>query len=363
MDPGLFSIGVEEEYQLVDPDSGALRGRAPEFLGGAGPAKAEFQRTMLEVTTPICGGAREARERLLARRRELAAQAAERGLALAAAGLHPVGPYPPSQVSDGSLFRMVAARGGVITRELHIFGLHVHVGVPSREAAVRAMCGATPFIPHLLIPTASSPFYRAQDTQFQSFRMMLRDMSPRVGLPLPIGSVEEYDRLERLLAGGPVDPELNSPIAWDIRPSARYPTLEFRFFDANPWPETIELVVALARALTATFADRPAPQMSGTELQLIRENRWRAARFGADTRFFRLDPVTGETRSARDSLLALVDRLAPIAERLGDGASLGLAGEVLERGSVASAMREVYERDSSFPAVTRWLIEQTAPWV
>jgi carboxylate-amine ligase len=360
MDQGEYLVGVEEEYQLVDPESGSLRGRAPEFVGGEGPAKEEFQRTMLEVATPICGSAREACENLFGRRRELAAQATSRGLAIAAAGLHPLGPYPPSQITDKTHYRGVAARGGAPARELHIFGLHIHIGVPSREAAIRAMCGATPYIPYLLIPTASSPFLRGQDTGFQSFRLLLRDMSARVGIPLPIVSVAEYDRLERILAGGPVDPARNSPISWDIRPSARYPTLEFRFFDATPWPDTIELTVALVRALTATFADRPAPQMTGTEMQLIRENRWRAARFGFETSFFRLDPVTGEQRSARDSFLALIDRLGPIAERLGDGASLALAGAVLGRGNAALEMRRVYERNSSFPEVVRWVVEQTS---
>lgn len=359
MDQGRFLIGVEEEYQLVDPESGALRGRAPELLRGAGPAKREFQRTMLEVATPICGSAREAATRLLERRQALAVQAAERGLAIAAAGLHPLGPYPAAQVSEGAHYRRTAARGGAVTRELHIFGLHVHVGVPSREAAIRAMCGAAPYIPYLLIPAASSPFHRGRDTEYQSFRLALRDMSPRVGLPLPVSSVAEYDRLERILAGGSADSSRNSPLAWDIRPSAHYPTLEFRFFDATPWPATIEFVVALARALTATFADRPVPQLSSTEIQLIRENRWRAARFGLETHFFRLDPVTGETRIAREGLLALVERLGPIAERLGDGASLGLVEEILSRGSVADALREAYVRSGSFPEVMRWLIDET----
>jgi carboxylate-amine ligase len=359
MDQGRFFIGVEEEYQLVDPESGALRGRAPEFLRGAVPAKAEFQRTMLEVDTPICATAREAVTRLLERRRVVASYAAERGLAIAAAGLHPVGPYPPAQVSEGAHFRRTAARGGAVARELHIFGLHVHIGVPSREAAVRAMCGVSPYIPYLLIPTASSPFHRGRDTDYQSYRLVLRDTSPRVGVPLPMSSAAEYERLEAILAGGAPDPEGNSPLAWDIRPSARYPTLEFRLFDATPWPATIEFVVALARALTATFADRPTPQSSGTELQLIRENRWRAARFGLETLFFRLDPVAGELRPARAGLLALVERLGPMAERLGDGSSLELVDEVLARGSVARALREVYTRSFSFPEVMRWLIAET----
>lgn len=359
MDPAQFTIGVEEEYQVVDPDSGALRGRALEVLSEGGPGKIEFQRTMVEVDTPVCTSAREATAHLLARRRALAEMAAARGLALAASGLHPVGPYPASQVSDVYHYRQVAASGGVPARELHIFGLHIHVGMPSREAAIRAMCGAAPYIPHLLIPAASSPFHRGQDTDFESFRLILRDKSPRVGIPLPIASVAEYDALERILAGGRVDPVQGSPIAWDIRPSVRYPTVEFRFLDATPWGATIELLTALARALAVIFADRPTTQPSGTELQLMRENRWRAARYGWATSLFRLDPVTGEMRTALDSFLALVDRLAPIAARLGDGDTLNLVAEVVDRGSPASAMREVFRRESSFPEVTRWVIEQT----
>jgi carboxylate-amine ligase len=359
MHQGAFTVGVEEEYQLVDPEDGMLRGRAPELLE-EGVGKGEFQRTMIEVTTPICQSAAEARARLVEQRRTLAGVAAEHGLAIAAAGLHPVGPYPRTQISDTPLYRRVAAYGGNVARELHVFGLHVHVGVPSREAAVRAMCGITPYIPHLLIPAASSPFYQGHDTRFQSYRTLLRDMSPRVGLPLPIVSVREFDQLEQLLAGGPVDPRRNSPIAWDVRPSHRYPTLEFRFFDSTPWLDTVELLVALARSLTAMYEDRPAPPLTGTEMQLIRENRWRAARFGMSARFFRLDPVTGETRTAHDSILALVERLAPVAERLGDGGTLALLEPVLERGSAATAMREIFRREGSFPEVVRWVVEETA---
>ncbi|HEX7051867.1 MAG TPA: YbdK family carboxylate-amine ligase [Longimicrobiales bacterium] len=354
-----FTIGVEEEYQVVDPDSGALRGRAPELLAEDGPIREEYQRTMLEVSTPICTLAEEVRRRVAERRSFVQRLAAGKGLAVAAAGLHPVGPYPEEQLSEVESFHRTAARGGAPWRMMHIFGMHVHVAVPDREAAVRAMAGATPFLPHLLVLSASSPFHLGRDTDFQSYRTVLRDMSPRVGPPLPVISIAEYDTLVRLLAGGPVRPGENSPLAWDVRPSERYPTLEFRLFDVGPWLDTVALLAAMARALTAMFADKPVGQQTGTEMQLIRENRWRAARFGLDANFLRLDPPTGEQRDARASIRALGERLAPIAERLGDGDVLADLDRILARGTAATAMREVHQRTSSFPAVVRWVVEQT----
>lgn len=354
-----FTVGVEEEYQLVHTDGGELRGRAPELLAAGGPAKEEFQRTMVEVETPICATAAEVGRRLRERRAQLARLAAAHDLAIAAAGLHPVGPYPSEQVSDVAAYQRIAERGGAPARELHIFGMHVHVAVPDAEAAVRAMCGAAIYIPHLLAPSCSSPFHRGEDSRFESYRTVLRDMSPRVGPPLPVTNATEYGRLVRIL--GPADDlgRGESPIAWDIRPSARYPTVEFRLFDCCPHLDTAVLLVAMARALTAMFHDRPAPQPTGTEMQLLRENRWRAARYGLHARFYRLDPPTGEERGARDAILALIDRLAPIAERLGDGEILAGAERILARGTAASAMRRAWEETGSFPEVVRWVARHT----
>lgn len=358
---GEYTVGVEEEYQLVDPGSGELRGRAPELVE-AGAGKREFQRTMIEVSTEICRSPREAVAELMDLRRRLAAEAATRGLHLASSGMHPVGPYPPAQVTDEGHYRRVAEQGATPTREMHVFGLHVHVGVPSHEAAIHAMYGAALHIPELLLLTASSPFHRARDTGYASYRTVIRDMSPRVGVPIPLSSAEEYDRLELLLAGAPEKLAEKRPISWDIRPSRVFPTLEFRLFDANPWPDAIELAVALARALTAAFAEGPRPLWGGVEYQLLRENRWRAARFGGAARFYRLGPAQGESRPAHDAVRELVDLVGPVAEELGDGASLALVDRVLERGTAAEAMREVYARESSFPAVVDWLVGETRVW-
>ena len=360
MGAGEFPVGVEEEYQVVDPDTGALIGRAPALLVAAdGLAKAEYQRTIVEVASPVCATAAEAGWRAAEGRAALARAAAAQGLAIAAAGLHPVGPYPASQVTDEPRYRELARTGGPQLRDLHIFGLHVHVGVPDLETAVRAMVGATPYTPHLLALCASSPFHRGADTGFASYRTIIRDTFPEVGPAPPMSGAAEYRQLVRLLAGKECDERERCPISWDIRPSSRYPTLEFRFFDVCPWVEDVAVLAAFARALTAMFGDRPPPQRSGTELQLLRENRWRAARHGLDARFFRLDPATGEQRPARDQIRALAERLLPLAERLGDVAALAGVERILQRGNAARAMRRVLQRGSSFPEVTRWVAEQT----
>lgn len=359
MDEAAFTVGVEEEYQLVHPDGYELQGRAPAILETGDPVKEEFQRTMVEVTTSISASALEAAQQIRARRARVARLAAEHGITVAASGLHPVGPYPAEQVSDVAHYRRIAEEGGAPMRELHIFGMHVHVAVPDAEAAVRAMCGAAPYIPHLLAPSCSSPFHRGEDTGFESFRTILRGMSPRVGPPLPVATAREYGRLVRMLCTEGHRSADESPIAWDIRPSQRFPTVEFRFFDCCPSIETATLLIAMARALTVMYHDRPPPQPSGLEQQLLIENRWRAARYGIEARFFRLDPLTGEERGARDLIVALIDRLGPIAERLGDGPVLAGAARVLEQGTASAAMRRVFEETGSYPEVVRWVVERT----
>lgn len=360
-----FEIGIEEEYQLVDPDTGALLGQAPRVLEGGArtPFKPEFQTTMVEVDTAVSLDVAEAIHRLAARRGEAIRQAREQGIALVAAGLHPVGIYPPDRITDTPHYRGVAANGGRVGRELHIFGLHVHVAVPDRESAIRAMCGATPYIPHLIALSASSPLYQGRDTGFASFRTLLRDMFPEVGPPFPVASAAEYERLVAILRGSRFEPGRSSPISWDIRPSPRYPTLEFRFFDACPRLADVAVLAAFARGLTAMFADRPPPQPTGTELHILRENRWRAARYGLDVWFFRLDPATGEERSARDSIRWLVDRLGPIAERLGDGAALRDAERILSEGNAAGTIRAIWRERGSVPEVMAWLVAETAAGV
>ena len=326
-----FGFRIREELQLVEPETGALVGRAPE----PGPAG-----------VPVCGTAEEARRWLVERRRWVAEWAAARGLAVMAAGLNLAG--------RGEAGR--GRRGGGDASGLAGFGMRVEVGVPDREAAVRAMVGAASYVPHLLAVSASSPFHRGRDTGFASFRTILRERQPAAGLPFPVSSAGEYDRLVAVLSGG----GRGNAVGWDLRPGERAPVLEWHFFDVTPWVDVAVFLAACARALTAMFIDRPPSQPTAVEMQLARENRWRAARYGLEARFYRMDPVSGEERGAADANRALVDRLASLAERLGDGPALACVERILERGNAASAMREVYGREGCVRAVARWVIGETA---
>lgn len=354
-----WTVGIEEEYQIVDPQTGRLEGRAPEVLARTrvGEAEAEFQRTMIEVCTPVSTDVDSAVRKLAERRRWVGRAARENGLALAAAGLHPEGAFPASQLTPDQHYWRVAASGGVVARQLHIFGMHIHVAVPDREAAIRVMRAATAYIPHLLALSGSSPLHRGLDTEFQSFRTLIRDMFSRVGPPLPVSSANEYDQLLHTLARA--EGEERGTISWDIRPSERYPTVEFRFFDVVPSLDAVAGIASCVRALTVLCADVRPRAATGLELQLLIENRWRAARHGLEAEFYPLDPVDPERVRAPDAIRALLDRVEPTAARLGDGATLQRVETLLEAGTAADRMRAVYRQTGSLAEVTRWVARET----
>jgi len=393
------AIGIAEAYQFVDPATGALRGCA---LVGAD----------VEAVAPGVATTVEAGRRLAERRRQLAAAASERGLALVAAGLHPMasaatpctdpeagggldlhagtadpetargedfrakpdvdaGALPAGEIPAAADARAGSIHGatvqeGTVPAGLIPFGpvpavsgfeVRVRVSVPGPEAVVRAMMGAAPYTPLLLALSASSPFHGGRDTGYASYRAVLRGASPRSGPPPPIATATELIRLAEILGGRPRARGFR--VAWDLCPDLRGSALEYRFLDCGPWLTTTVLLAALARALTAMFMDRPAPQSTGIELQLQSENRWRAAKYGLDAEFYRLDPLTGDRWPAREALRALIERLAPVMERLGDGAVLDTVDEVLARGAPAAVMRARYARLGSLPAVVRWLADET----
>lgn len=333
-----FAITIEEDLQLVQAGSGELV-RVEPAAGEDAP------------TTAVAGAV----ERVANRRRELESAAPD-GLAPVAAGLHPIGPEaaarsPRSRRSPG---RVETSRQ--ITPPLA--GLRVRVSVPDVEMALRVIGGATPYIPHLLALSASSPFHLGRDTGFDSYRLVLAEAVCGTALPPLLATAAEYEELLRML-GGAASQRLRAP-EWDLRPTSDGTAVEFRFLDATPSLDNVAALAACARSLTVMFADRPAPQPTATELELLRENRRRAARHGLGARFFRMDPATGEERSAPDSVQALVERLAPLAERLGDGAALAGVDRLLRAGNAATAMRRVWEQRRSHAQVVRWLIEETA---
>jgi len=331
-----FAVSLVEEIQLVDRDEGALCGRAPGADGG----------------TPFAETAGRAVSRLARRRRRARKLALERGLTITAAGIHPVGhvrdPGPHTIVED--------LRGTTGAGTTDLFDMRIRIAMPSREMAVRAMCGSAPYLPPLLALAGSSPFHLGEDTGYASFRTVRRDVFPRVGPPLPVATASEFDHLERLFTVP--DAQRDRPLAWDVQPVWGATTLEFRLFDANPRLDVVAFLTASARALATLFADRPPALPSGLEIQVLRENRWRAARYGLDARFLRPD-ARPATWTATAALTALAERLDPVADRLGDGEVMRSLPALLLAGTAAGAMRDVYCQSRSVRAVVDWLIRET----
>jgi glutamate---cysteine ligase / carboxylate-amine ligase len=358
-----FTLGVEEELQLVDVESFELTSRYAEVFGEAARSderiKPELLQSTVEVATepvPTVGAAvAEARE-LRHRAKE---EAEARGVAVISAGTHPFSRYEHQEVTDKPRYaELVEAMQWAVERQL-IFGLHVHVGLDSAEQAITVANGLRTWLPELLAASANSPFWLGRETGLASSRSKVFETMPRSGIPPAFAGFEEFELLvERGVRAGSWDDY--TFLWWDLRPHPRLGTIEIRICDAQTRLETTAVLVALVQSLVATLAER-YERGGALPIQprpLIEENKWRAVRFGLDATL--VDLEHDEERSARDALRALADLAAPAARRLGCDGELGLLEALLERGDGASEQRAAYEGGGgNLLAVAKWLAERT----
>ncbi|HEX5724797.1 MAG TPA: YbdK family carboxylate-amine ligase, partial [Longimicrobiaceae bacterium] len=250
--PDDYTVGVEEEYQLVDAAGGGLRSRARFVIAAdwAREIKPEMQQHTVEVGTRVCEGTRCVRDDLARLRFQAAIAAEAEGLRVVAAGTHPCSPSQGYGFTDAPVYRSLRDEYRDLAEGQAIFGMHVHVGVPRGVDRVRVMNVARLYLPHLLALTASSPFYEGRDTGYASFRAVVWRRWPRSGPPPRLADEAELAALvEWLTATGCVDTPAR--IYWDVRAHHRYPTLEFRVMDATPRLDDAVAAAALARAVVA----------------------------------------------------------------------------------------------------------------
>jgi glutamate---cysteine ligase / carboxylate-amine ligase len=338
------TFGVEEEFHLVDPERRVPAEDAERVLAAAGArgleVEPELQRSQIEVATNVCGTLAELRAQLVASRRDAAAAAADAGLAVVAAGSVPAPldltgqPYPRRRYE-----RMVAEYAKVGRQQL-VCAMQTQVGVDDREQAVAALplVGAWPSV--LLALSASSPYFDGEDTGYASYRAVLWSRWPSAGPPLAFGSAAEYDALVAdLVASGTVsDPGM---VYFDVRPSARYPTLEVRVCDAVPLLADAVTLAGLARALVLTAlraVDGTGPAFTPPRPELVRGAHWRAARSAlADVL---VDPRGAAALPAREVVTALLEHVRPALDELGDWAEVSAGVEsILLRGTSADRQR------------------------
>ena len=359
-----FTLGVEEELQLVDATSFDLTSRYAEVFGEAARhderIKEELLQSTVEVATEPCATVAAAIAEAGELRRRAHEYADEHGVRVLSSGTHPFARYEHQEVTEKPRYiELVDELQWAIERQL-IFGLHVHVGLDSAEQAIHVANALRTWLPELLALSANSPFWHGRDSGLSSTRSKVFDAMPRSGLPPTFDSFDEFSRL--------VDRGVRTNsfadytfIWWDLRPHPRLGTIEVRICDAQTRLENVAAIVALVQSLVATLAgryDRDGGPLPCEPITLVAENKWRAVRYGLDAKL--VDLARDEERSARDALIELAELAEPAARRLGCEEELGLVERILARGDGASEQRRAAdEADGSLLAVAKWLSERT----
>ena len=358
-----LTIGIEEEYQLIDPESRQLTSYVQEFLEEGrmvleDQIKPELMRSQVEVGSRICRSIGEAREEVVRLRKAVADVAAGHGLVVAAASTHPFSSWKTQEISDGKRYTKHVEKLAELARRMLIFGMHVHVGIADRELLIDVMDQARYFMPHILALSTSSPFWHGRDTGLKSYRSIVFENLPRTGLPPDFGSWAEYARFVDIL----LDTEsIDEPtkIWWDIRPHPRFPTLEFRVSDICTRVDETICVAALLQAIVAKLIVLRQRNQSWRRYRhhLIEENKWRAVRYG----------VAGELidfgRRRAVPLAQLIDELLDwvdeVLDELGCRAEAEYARTIVQGGSSADRQLAVWRETGSLEAVVDRLVEET----
>jgi glutamate---cysteine ligase / carboxylate-amine ligase len=362
--PDVLSLGVEEEYQIVDPVTRELRPRSQGVLDLAGAVvdqvEPELYRSQVEANTPVCQTLAEVRAALARLRRELAAAAERDGGRIAAAGTHPFSSWEDQPVFPKTRYHNLAEDYQQVFREQVAFGCHVHVGLDDPELCIQTMNRVRPWLAMLLALSGNSPFWLGRDTGYASYRSQVWGRWPMAGMPEVFASRADYDDLVAALVaiGGVREP---TKLYWDVRPSSRYATLEFRVADVCASLDEAVMVAGLARALAATCLDeavagRPVPR---PRPELLRLAGWRAARSGLDGDL--VDVAGRRARPAADVVAGFLAYLRPALEAAGDWDEVaGLVERTLAGGTGASRQRRAFARAGRLSDVVDLLVEETA---
>lgn len=371
-----FTIGIEEEYLLVDKETRALVIDPPESLLGecedlcGEQVTTEFLRSQIEIGTKVCNNVQEAREDLRRLRRIVIDVAARHGLAPIAASTHPFSRWSEQKHTPKERYDTLTAEMQGAARRLLICGMHVHVGIDDDNLRIDLMNQLSYFLPHLLALSCSSPFWEGRDTGLKSYRLTVFDALPRTGLPERFQSFAEYERHVDILINAGMLKD-SSKIWWDIRPSGRFPTLETRIMDVcTRIDDAIALVAMLVCIMRMLYRLRLDNQRWRIYTpMLIYENRWRAMRYSFDEGL--IDFAKGELVPFDQLLLEILKMTAEDARALGCEAEIGHVHEIMSRGTSAHRQLKTYElaraagknKDDALKAVVDTLISDTAEGV
>ncbi len=362
-----FTLGIEEEYLLVDRDSLRLA-EAPEALMSAcqadmqGQVSPEFLQCQIEVGTRVCETVAQAREDLKRLRASVSNRAAAHNLAPIAVSCHPFEDWKDQHHTRKDRYDSLHQDLGGVARRMLICGMHVHVGLNEKALRTDLMPQMCYFLPHLLALSTSSPFWQGQDTGLASYRLTVFDNLPRTGLPPMFSSWEDYERTTgTLIALGII--EDSSKIWWDLRPSHNFPTLETRIMDVSPRLEHALSLAALTQAIMRMLVRLREENLRWRDYDrvLIAENRWRAQRYGVSAGL--IDFGERKIKPMPQLMDEMITLLCEDAEALGTQEEIAALRTLAEQGTSATRQRRVHAEavakgKDPGRAVVRHLIEE-----
>jgi carboxylate-amine ligase len=358
-----FTLGIEEEFQIVDPQTRELRSHVSEFLEEGKmilgeQIKPEMIQSMIEVGTGVCQNIQEARADITRLRSIISGLAGKTGLAIVAASTHPFSHWQDQKIYDDERYALLVQELQTVARSLLIFGLHVHVGVADLERRIHIMYAVRYFLPHVLALTTSSPFWMGHSTGLKSYRSEVFKQFPRTDIPDHFDSYSSFQRyVDLLVKTGCIND--GKKIWWDLRPHPVFPTLEFRICDIPTRVDDTVAIAALFQAIVAKLTKLIEKNL-GFRLyrrMLIQENKWRAVRWGIDGKM--IDFGKQKEVPTRDLILELLDFVDDVVNELGSRKEIEHIHTILERRTSAEEQLRVFSETKDLNAVVDRLIELT----
>jgi glutamate---cysteine ligase / carboxylate-amine ligase len=364
MEKNIFTLGIEEEFQLVDPESRALVSHMQQIVDSGKiflkeQIKPEMHASVVEVGTKICRDIREAREEVTCLRSNLANLAKDAGFRIAAAGTHPFTHWNEVTITDHPRYHEIVNEMQEAARANLIFGLHVHVGLPNREAGIQIMNAVRYFIPHIFALSTNSPFWLGRNTGFKSYRVKVFDKFPRTGIPDYYDTVNEFDNYVNLLIKTNCI-DNGKKIWYDIRLHPYFNTLEFRMCDI---PMRVDETICLAALMQAVVVKlyKLMRQNLGFRIYrraLINENKWRAARYGTEGKLIDF----GKQEEVDFNILAmeLIAFIGDVVDDLGSWDEVNYILQMLQNGTGADRQLAVWDgTQEGLKKVVDYIIEET----
>lgn len=362
MNDDLFTLGIEEEFQIIDPETRELKSHVESIVGGEkdlSTFKRELHQSVIEIGTKVCHGIEEARKDLVDLRSQLARAAMANGMRVGAAGTHPSSHWVEQEITADPRYEGLLEEMQMTARSNLIFGLHVHVGIPDRAVAVQILNSARYFLPHCLAFSTNSPFWVGRATGFKSYRVKVFERFPRTGLPGYFASLAEYDDyLSTLVQTNCIDNA--KKIWWDARVHPFFNTIEYRVCDVPMRVEETLALAALFQAITAKLYRMTKQNITWRVYRraLLNENKWRASRYGIHGKL--IDFSKKKEVDFRILAEELFDFVEEVIDELGTREQFEVLRHILAEGTGADRQERVFEEGGrEFNHLVDYIIEET----